>query len=315
MGRKGSLNYQLHQKMEKINCIGQSRHLAKIEARAMGRNSVIGIHGEETYNNYRSVSKILARYLKEQGHNDLDKVTRQDLKGFLADRRDNHDVKPVTLNKDLAAINKIFSTDITKKEANLPETSYKDATRARQGQTGKFNPKDWKDQIDTAKAVGCRRESIHSEKNIGWKHFPLTEKSFFQKDGKVWARLIEKGGKYREAPVLAAHQERVKAIFREKTGKNIPRGGRLSKNEFKEIYRQGLKEGKTMFFNRYTTEINNQEYRRNYAAERYHEHLKELGINEKRNFRGYDSRVLEQISKDLGHGRLDIVVESYLPFR
>jgi hypothetical protein len=48
-------------------------------------------------------------------------------------------------------------------------------------------------------------------------------------------------------------------------------------------------------------------FRREYAKNRYEELVKEKGFNAK-DYRGYDSSVLKELSKDLGHERIDVVI-------
>ncbi len=68
----------------------------------------------------------------------------------------------------------------------------------------------------------------------------------------------------------------------------------------------------TPLFQSYTKEINNHAYRREYAEERYREILKEKGREDRQDYRGYDLEVCRELSKDLGHYRESVVVDSYI---
>ena len=60
--KKGSLNHQIHMRMEEMKCMGESRHQAKQEYREMvghnqTHNRTIGIHSHATYDAYKSSCK------------------------------------------------------------------------------------------------------------------------------------------------------------------------------------------------------------------------------------------------------------------
>src|SRR5690625_1322559 len=58
-----SLGYQMHERMQKMNRIGQSRHEAKKES-VDGKTD--GIHSKSTYDNYKQVSVQFVRWLQEK---------------------------------------------------------------------------------------------------------------------------------------------------------------------------------------------------------------------------------------------------------
>lgn len=183
-----------------------------------------------------------------------------------------------TISKDMAALNKLFNFFVTKKDAGIKQRSYKDITRSRLNTKNdkKYNPNNYKDQIMFAKASGCRRESV----------LVVTPEYFTWKDGlPVKVFLVEKGGKERDAHILEKYQEKLKNVF-----------------ENKEM-------GKPLFES-YTKKIDNHAFRREYAKERYAEILG--SGKDKKDYRGFDKKVLEVLTKDLGHNRLDVVVYNYL---
>ena len=50
--KRGSLNHQISERMKELNCIGESRYLAKQEAReelGYKNNRTVGIHSYKTY--------------------------------------------------------------------------------------------------------------------------------------------------------------------------------------------------------------------------------------------------------------------------
>jgi hypothetical protein len=100
----------------------------------------------------------------------------------------------------MSAINKIFGTALTKKEAGLNNRSYKDVTRSRAERPNdkKYNPKNYAKQIAFAKACGCRYDSI-LEGQYQVKPCSLRKNP----KGNIFVSLVEKGGKFRNAPVLS----------------------------------------------------------------------------------------------------------------
>ncbi len=184
-----------------------------------------------------------------------------------------------TISKDMAALNKLYNFHITKKDAGIKERSYKDIKRSREPKEHdkKYSPDNYRDQIIFAKATGCRRQSVlvaESERVI-WK------------DGlPVEVFLIEKGGKERHATILKEYQNDIKKIVRNREA------------------------GKPLF-DKYTKKIDNHAFRREYAKNRYDELVREKGFDAK-DYRGYDSSVLKELSKDLGHNRIDVVIYNYL---
>jgi len=124
--------------------------------------------------------------------------------------------------------------------------------------------------------------------------------------------VVEKGGKFRNAQVLGSYKSKV-----EKMVPNIPvRVGSGHANSdagrFKETYRDSDEEP---IFSRYTTKIDNHAFRAQYARGRYQELVEqkqEQGREIMRDFRGFDKECLRQVSQDLGHNRLSVVVEHYM---
>lgn len=64
-------------------------------------------------------------------------------------------------------------------------------------------------------------------------------------------------------------------------------------------------------FNRYTTKIDNHAFRAEYARALYKELLSGSESPGKQ-YRGYEERVLREVSWALGHARLSVVVEHYM---
>jgi hypothetical protein len=223
--------------------------------------------------------------------------------------RQNDGKSAYTLSKDMSAINKIFCTGLTKKEAGLSNRSYKNVTRSRAERPNdkKYNPKNYANQITFAKATGCRRESI-----LGGQYQVKASSLWQDPRGNIFVSLIEKGGKFRNTPVLERYKADIKQIFPNMAIRTPHSSLALEEHIFIELYRNASQE---VLFDKYTEKIDNHAFRAEYARERYEELLqikKEQGEEILLNYRGYDRDCLRLVSQDLGHNRLSVVVEHYM---
>src|SRR5699024_3520925 len=158
--RQESLNHQLHNRMQQINRIGESRHEAKEKAKD---GLTPGIHSASTYDSYKQVSAQFSNWVKEN-HADIKRlhdVKREHVVEYLQ-QRDQSGLSAQTVSRDLGALNKLLDKDITKKEAKLTQRSYKTIERSRveREHDKKYNPKNYEKEIQLAKATGIRRESF-----------------------------------------------------------------------------------------------------------------------------------------------------------
>lgn len=278
------VDYQLHQRMEQLKCIGESRHNSKKEYKEMmGKNysnRTMGIHSHLSYDAIRQTSIEFVRHIRNEYKDikDVSQIKKEHVEKYLKFKQEDGK-SAATISKDMAALNKLFNLHITKKECGIKNRSYKDITRSRgpKAHDTKYNPDNYKEQITLAKAVGYRRESV----------LVITPERFTWKDGLPYkVHLIEKGGKERDATILKDYRERVKEILNDR-----PEGEPL--------------------FEKYTSKIDNHAFRREYAQNRYKELVKVKGY-ENKTYRGFDPELLRKLSHDLGHNRLDVTIYNYL---
>jgi integrase len=279
------MDYQLHQRMQEMSCIGESRHQAKKEySEIYGSNTsnrTVGIHSFKTYDAYKQTSKEFVKYIRQNYKDikDVNQITKEVAIIYLQNRQ--RDGKSAyTISKDMAAINKLFNFYITKKEAGIKERTYKDVKRSREEKVNdtKYNPQNYKYQIIFAKATGCRRQSVLKVK---------PEDFIYDKNGlpqKVY--LKEKGGRKRLATIIKEYQSELKLFL-------------------------GKKVNDEPIFDKYTKKIDNHAFRAEYAKNRYKELVSQKG-KDNMDFRGYDKECLEKLTQDMGHNRIDIVVYHYL---
>jgi integrase len=87
---RGSLNYQVHQVFETLNCIGQSKHDAKASARDSGAKTwaevgaKVGVYSYATADVYRDTWRHVLEHTKaEYGIKDIERLTGQHVASFL----------------------------------------------------------------------------------------------------------------------------------------------------------------------------------------------------------------------------------------
>ncbi|MDD4200670.1 MAG: site-specific integrase [Eubacteriales bacterium] len=289
MPRLPSLNYQMHERMEKLKCLGESRVIAKEEQKIYSQANeikwnaarTVGIHSYKTYQAYKQTSKefihrLRARYPKIK---DINSIEPGHVRQYLQDR-EHEENSAFTISKDMSALNKLFNFRLSKDEAGFKTRSYKNITRSRtiKNHDQKYNPENYSEQILFAKATGCRRQKI------------------------LWVR-----------PIDFIYDDNNQAIA---VNFNRDKGGRSRVTTILKAYRAAITEmlnKKTVdkpLFERYTTMIDNHSFRSEYAMARYRELVDEKRYDDK-DYRGYDRECVQKVSKDLGHNRLSVVVEHY----
>src|SRR5699024_5863555 len=182
---------QMHERMQAMTRMGKNKHEAKQQA-PDGKPE--GIFSKTTYDNYKHVTLQTFAWLKayDRDIQDNDDALSHDSIDYLQKTR-NEATNQNALRRDLGAVNKLFNTTITKKEAHLARRSYKKITRSRseKAYNKNYNPKNYEKQIVVAKAFGLRRKSFVTG------DYRLKEGSIYQHNNTVYAAVVEKGGKFR----------------------------------------------------------------------------------------------------------------------
>lgn len=311
MGRRklGSLTHQVNRKMSKLNRIGESKHQAKADYRRACENANIkynpaqadGIYSNKTMDNYRQSATEFVKWVKDNypDMRDINNITKDHSIAYLQHRQE--DGKSAwTISKDMSALNKVFNLHVTKSGAGIRSRSYKNTTRSRMERSHdrKYNPKNYERQITFSKAFGLRRESIYGG------NYQVKDVSLFRNDGKLYVSVIEKGGRYREAPCLSSMQPQIEKMYPQ-----IQERDPLTKQEFQQLYHSQSDN----LFDKYTTKIDNHAFRHEYARNLYQEIAdQEQDQGDVKLYRGYNERILRAVSQALGHNRPSVVVEHYL---
>ena len=300
------MGHQINMRMKDMNCIGESRHQAKQEARenlGYEHNKTVGIHSYKTFDTYKSSCKQFTNYLKEnhKGIKNIEDIKESHIKDYIKYREESG-CSAYTYSKDLAALNKVFGTSVTKQDCGVANRSYKDISNNRELKEhhNHINYNNYRDEITVLKATGMRRESLDKVNPDSFK--------YDSKGYPVSVTLVEKGGKYREAEIIKSYREDVKSVLTERLERN---GYDREKPVFEHI----------------PSRLGTHRFRQEYAREIYNDYIKEHGTgtvrlcdtNEKAyesdqrtELRGYDVAALKHTTQNLGHNRLDIVIYNYL---
>lgn len=310
IARQKNIKIQLHNRIDDMLRIGESKHMAKqayrnaCEANNLKWNpsKAEGIYSTQTAESYRQTVNEFCGWLKENkpevwNSKSLDKVTSEVAYDYLK-HRESKGLSAYTVSKDMAALNKSLNLTLSKKEGNLENRSYKNVTRSR-GQCEhdkKYNAANYGKQIEVSKAFGLRRESISSGK------YAVQESSFYKKDGKVYCSVIEKGGRFRNAPCLDRYAASISSQYK------VPeRTSHPTKASFIQNYASGEK-----LFDNYTKKIDNHAFRGEYARELYKQICEDKGLDTQCIQGKYENDVLKEVSEALGHNRISVVVEHYM---
>lgn len=316
--KNGSLAYQINQKLQGLKRFGQSRHEAKQAYRASQEAKgekwnpakAEGIFSFKTYDAYKQTAMEFSKWLREN-HSDiktLDQISQEHAIRYLQGRQ-AEGKSAYTVSKDMSAINKIFGTELSKKNAGLAERSYKNVTRSRgiKAHDKQYNPANYKDQIAFAKGTGCRRSSVH-----GGKYSVKPCSLWKDSEGNLYVSLIEKGGRFRNTKVLDAYKGTIEGLVTAIPVREPLANLKAEGNRFRELYRAS---SDSPLFEKYPLKIDNHAFRAEYARARYQELAaakQAAGGSVSNDYRGYDKSCIMGVSKDLGHGRPSVVVEHYM---
>lgn len=299
-----NLKMQMHCVINSKLKIGQSKTEAKkeyrakcvAEGKAWNPSKAEGIHSITTAESYRQTINEFSAWMKEN-HAEikmLNDVSKDICYEYLKQREANG-CSAWSVSKDMSALNKVFDHDLNKRDGGLASRRFEDITRSRNEakMDSHYNPDNYAKHMLMTESFGCRRESI-----CGGSYQLKEGVSLYQtKEGDVYCRMIEKGGRFREAPCLEANKEQILATF------NVPFGTSMDKEQFIEAYNSA---SGGHIFNEYTKHIDNHALRAEYATNLYIELEAKATSNEE--WRGYNKEALAQVSQALGHNRLEIAL-------
>ncbi|MGO1653199.1 hypothetical protein, partial [Senegalia sp. (in: firmicutes)] len=266
MSRKKNIKIQLHQKVDSLLCIGESKHQAKISYQKYCKENnikgnptkTIGIYSTGSADIIRQSINNFTTWLKDEkpevwNTKNLDSITKEVAYDYL--KQQDKVNSAYTVSTRMSSLNKVLDLSLTKKEVNLRQRRNPDITRSRTitKSDGKYNPANYREGLLIANSFGLRSESLING------NYKVKDISIFKNQEKVYLAVIEKGGRYREIPCLQENQEQVLETF------DISERDFLSKDEYINLYNNSS----TYLVNKYTRHIDNHAIRADYAVNLY----------------------------------------------
>lgn len=295
MGRKHkNIKIQLNKALDRLLCLGTK----KIK-NDTNPNRVPGIHSASTATTYRSVINTFAEYLKGEGVRNIRDISAAHVRGFLDSRGDK---SQWTLSKDLSAINKVLGTQYDGKTMGLKGRHAHSILNNRgfARQDSSHLPRN-REALRFVAATGIRRQSIST--------ITPAQAIYGQSGMVVGFRVVEKGGRARCCVVLEAERPWVTQLVQSHASQpEAPMLNGVNKNANPHYYR-----------GQYARDL----YQDLKGGGDYYDGMRDLFINEKAADRalgryahdtchGYDLHVVSEVSQNMGHNRLDVVLTYYL---
>ena len=291
MGKRPGAKYAAVQRLNSLMAVGQKRSEAKAEAQARGESlfafSDGKIHSFETRNNYQ---KIVMRFLDwcRDTHNVRDPAIldarADELASLYLSERVEQGYSAWTLQTERAGLRLFFQDRNLAVSVALPQRKRENIVRSRHPvvRDKHFQPENWQPLIGFCLACGLRREELRD--------LHIRDVYIRSSDQHLVVRVVKgKGGKWREVPVFPGREQSVLVLVE----------GR---------------DADERVFARLPNDADIHTYRRQFAQELYEVlsgrplpspegrlHLSEV-----------DREVALQVSRCLGHNRLDIVFSHYL---
>lgn len=295
MGRKNkNVKIQLNKALDGLLCLGTE----KIK-NDTNPNRAEGIHSASTATTYRSVINMFGDYLKGEGVRNIADITETHIRGFLGSRANR---SQWTLSKDLSAINKVLGTRYEGRAMGL--TGRRSANILNNRGFAKQNTSGSERNAEAIRfvaATGIRRQSIAA--------ITPGQAVYGQSGQVVGFNVTEKGGRNRCCVVLESEREWVTQLVKSHGAEpDAPMLKAVDKNANPHYYRA--------------------EYAKNLyedlkGAGDYYDGMKALFINEQAAERamgryardmchGYILSVIAEVSQNMGHNRLDVILTHYL---
>lgn len=288
-----SIKGQLTDKLRELCRFGDKRHEAK--KLHGGVNKVPTIHSFETYETYKKQIKAFANFLMKPEINvrRIEDITPAHVKSYLEYCQVRGD-STYSLNTYSAAITKVTGITRDKIGFKFPTRTRKSITRSRSVSKSeqKLNMNNYRDVIALCKACGLRRREAQS---LLYMDIMVTDEGIF-----INVRNA-KGGRPRLIKANKTYEAELRDIIRLK-GPHAPDEHFINYKITKSLDIHGLRAeaAKTLYME--------------LEAERSPKKLTRKEEYRTRDGTGrvFDKRILKEVTKFLGHNRLDVAVKHYL---
>jgi integrase len=298
MARKESIIHQVFTKLDELKRFGESKHQAKqfekikckVEEKQWNAARVPGIFSYKTVDTYKEHCLNFARWARsEHGCKTLDQA--KPFVGQWLQQSIDKEHSAWTIRTKASAVAKMYGCKSNEFGVKLPSRNRENITRSRKERLHDkhFSEKKNINLVNFCKGTGLRRKEITA----------LRAKDIYKNEnGRVCVHVERgKGGRTREVPVVEKY---VKHVWN-------CRQAALSRGYEAKV------------FEHIPNRADIHGYRREYASSRYNEvfakrdpgdRFKEL--YNRQDGRTFDREVLKEVSKDMGHSRVDVIARHYL---
>jgi len=309
--RKPSIIYQVLARLDELKRFGESKHLAKLQERERCRETgerynparVDGIYSYATYTAYKKHCLDFANWAREKKGAKTLEQAREYVRTYL-ERHIQEGRSAWTVRLKASALAKLYNCSSSDFGIELPKRKREDIHRSRgeKVRDRDFSEEKNRDIVDFCRGTGLRRKELAR----------LEARDIIERDGVVYVHVRQgKGGRERVARVAEEYKEHVL-----------------------QIRERAEKEGHERVFERIPSHMDVHGYRREYAANRYREierdpeqyerarerweeYKRERGYEgpdtyRRRDGREFDRAILLEVSRDMGHNRVDVIARHYL---
>lgn len=306
MGRNHkNIKIQLNQRLDSLLRIGQKKQKEKVGSANYNPNRSEGVHSIETAKSYRKIANDLGSFLKNEGVKDISQIDCQVIAKYMETKKGQ---SKWTTAKICSGINKLLSTNYTPADFGIGRRSQKEVVLNRRILTANSTADraSNQDALWFASCTGARRGTLMS----------VTANQAIRNDnGQVIGFRFEgcKGGKTGCVLVLPDQREKMTSFVDNKistAGHNARLITHCDKN-CNPHYERGcyaqslytcLKEAKDngvdLYDGRRVLFIDQRKYEQAISHPRYSAPT----------VRGYDTRVLAELSQNLLHNRISITL-------
>lgn len=277
----------------------------KVKDDSTNPNRAEGIHSVMTAKTYRGVANSFAVYLKGQGIRNIYDIAKSNVGGYIQSRLE---LSTYTLSKDLAAINKLLDTRYTLQNFGVPNRSYQEITNNRGlASRDTSNALRNKQQLAFVMATGIRRASIDT---ITPSHAIRDSNGLV-----IGFHVTEKGGRERNCVVLTAERERITALINshiETLGNLKPLFSKIDSNANPHYCRREY--AQALYRDLFNFHLLNFDYYNGMRDSFINQSKLEYAVSRYNNLlvSGYKRDLLAEVSQNLGHNRVDVVIYHYL---
>ena len=309
MGRNHkNITIQLNKRIDELLRIGEK----KVKVNGVAE----GIHSVKTAEQYRNTANRLSSVCKEMGIKNIADIDKSVVARYMEAYRD---ASSWTVSRELSAISKIRGETITPKELGFTQRRTYTSVKNNRGQLPKSssstNPKN-QDALYLTSVCGCRRSSLDPSSPTA----VTANEAVRNEQGQIYAfHLLEKGGKERVSLVLPSEQRNltnwVDSKLKSGHSPDAPLISHIDRNlgchrmraeyardlyaELKDAKERGVDvyEGR-----KYELFIDRSKFDHSYNNPRF----------KSDNTHGFQKDLALEVSFNLGHGRLDVSLYSYL---